>query len=123
MTNTPVPPFNQPGTLDGVLIRVGGRGNNGGLQNNVPVHLAGYKRVYICKADRLYSTTSCNPLLRRHPARPRQRSVGTKCRWGVVAKEFHHHRVPVPKRTFRKPMSAPGLVKAWNEGPGAASDA
>lgn len=38
--------FNQPGTLDGMLIKVGGRGDT------IPVHIEDQDRCYICNATR-----------------------------------------------------------------------
>ncbi len=39
-------PFNQPGTFDGIPIRIGGE------QDSVPVHLEGRDQIYICWAKR-----------------------------------------------------------------------
>lgn len=39
-------PFNQPGTFDGIPIRIGGE------QDSVPVHLEGREQIYICWAKR-----------------------------------------------------------------------
>lgn len=57
-------PFREGGTLDGVLIRVGGK------DDTVPVHLLDGDKVHICSANRevarLLAPNLCGPILRVH---------------------------------------------------------